>query len=86
MLHLATGEQVPMLQAIRLCAQCHGTQWRDYQRGAHGGMFGYWDLSRGSRTRNHCVDCHDPHTPKFVGGRPVLPPRDRFLAAPAGQQ
>lgn len=81
-LHLATGQEIPMLQAIRLCAQCHGSQWRDYQRGAHGGMLGYWDLSRGSRTKNHCVDCHDPHAPKFIGGRPVLAPRDRFLEAP----
>lgn len=76
-LHLATGEPLQMTEAMTLCGQCHGPQLRDYKHGAHGGMTGHWDLSRGGRTRNHCVDCHDPHTPKFVGGRPVLPPRDR---------
>ncbi len=81
-LHLADGEPLPMSEALRLCAQCHGPQWRDFQHGAHGGMRGHWDLSRGPRERNHCVDCHDPHSPGFVGGQPVLPPRDRFLPAP----
>lgn len=76
-LHLANGEKIPTSEAIRLCAQCHGTQWRNYQHGAHGGMTGYWDLSRGPRARNHCVECHDPHAPKYVGGLPVLEPRDR---------
>jgi hypothetical protein len=76
-LHLASGEPIPMVDALRLCAQCHGPQYRDYQHGAHGGMQGAISPDLGSRTRNHCVDCHDPHTPKYQGGRPVLPPRDR---------
>ena len=78
-LHLATGEPVEIRESLQLCAQCHGPQWRDYQHGAHGGMGGHWDLSQGGRERNHCVDCHDPHAPAYVGGFPVLPPRDRFL-------
>ena len=60
LLHLASGEKVEMPQAMRLCAQCHGPQKRDYDHGAHGGMNGYWDRSRGERVRNNCVDCHDP--------------------------
>lgn len=64
---------------VSLCGQCHGPQLRDYRRAAHGGATGYWDLSRGPRTRNLCITCHDPHTPAYVGGLPVLPPRDRFL-------
>lgn len=76
-LHLANGETFPMTDAIRLCAQCHGPQFRDYSRGAHGGMQGAWSPALGPRTRNHCVDCHDPHAPQFQGGLPVLPPRDR---------
>jgi len=82
-LHLATGATLALRDTIQLCAQCHGPQWRDYQHGAHGGMSGHWDLSRGPRARNHCIDCHDPHAPKYVGGDPVLPPRDRGLPAPA---
>ena len=76
-LHLANGETLPMTDAIRLCAQCHGPQFRDYSHGSHGGMQGAWSAALGPRTRNHCVDCHDPHAPQFQGGLPVLPPRDR---------
>jgi hypothetical protein len=85
-LKLADGTTIPMLEVMTLCGQCHGSQMRDYRRGAHGGMRGHWDLSRGPRQRNNCVDCHDPHAPAFIGGHPVLPPRDRFLEAPAAGQ
>lgn len=80
-LHLATGEALETSEALKLCAQCHGPQWRDFQRGAHGGIRGYWDASRGPKERIHCVNCHDPHAPRYVGGQPVLPPRDRLLEA-----
>lgn len=79
-LRLADGSTVPFDQSMRLCAQCHGPQHRDYQRGSHGGMQGYWDLSRGPRRRNTCTDCHDAHAPQFPQMMPVLPPKDRFLA------
>jgi len=78
-LKLATGEPLPTASALQLCAQCHGPQYRDYEHGAHGGMNGYWDTSAGNRTRNHCVDCHDPHTPQVEAVSPKPPPRDRFL-------
>ncbi len=79
-LRLASGELVPVRDALRLCAQCHGPQFRDYQHGAHGGMTGYWDVTRGERVRNHCVDCHDPHVPQITPVVPVPPPRDRFFS------
>lgn len=79
-LTLASGEKVPLVDAMRLCAQCHGPQYRDYTRGSHGGMNGYWDLSRGPRLRNHCVDCHDPHSPAYPGFSPAPGPRDRGAA------
>lgn len=78
-LRLADGTAVPMADAMRLCGQCHGPQRRDYDRGSHGGMRGYWDLSAGPRERNHCVDCHEPHAPAFPTFEPVFPPRDRYL-------
>lgn len=78
-LRLADGELVEAGASIRLCAQCHGKQFTNYQHGAHGGMNGYWDLRRGPRTRNHCVVCHAPHAPAIPAVRPVLPPRDRYL-------
>jgi formate-dependent nitrite reductase cytochrome c552 subunit len=77
-LRLADGRSVDFTDVMTLCGQCHGPQLRDYQHGAHGGMTGYWDLSRGPRTRNNCVNCHDPHSPKYPLARPVFPPRDRI--------
>jgi hypothetical protein len=80
-LHLATGEPLPMTEVVTLCSQCHGPQARDFKAGAHGGMTGHWDLSRGDRTRNNCVSCHDPHTPKYAGALPVMPPRPKHSPA-----
>lgn len=78
-LRLADGSAVDMRDAMTLCRQCHGPQFRDYEHGSHGGMTGHWDLSAGDRMRNHCVDCHDPHVPAFQPTLPVLPPRDHGL-------
>lgn len=78
-LELADGTALDFGDALRLCAQCHGPQTRDYRRGSHGGMRGYWDLRRGPRERNHCLDCHGAHAPAFVGGAPVAAPVDRGL-------
>lgn len=78
-LRLADGRTLPMADAITLCSQCHGPERRAYDRGAHGGMKGPWKAALGPRTRNECVDCHDPHVPAYVGGAPVLVPRDRGL-------
>ncbi|WP_425398690.1 cytochrome c3 family protein [Aeoliella sp.] len=75
-LRLASGEGVEFTDSIRLCAQCHGPQYRDYLNGAHGGMTGHWDLSQGPRTRNHCTVCHDAHAPKYQPVLPVFRPRD----------
>ncbi len=82
-LRLADGRGLPFAETMSLCAQCHGPQFRDYTRGSHGGMTGYWDLSRGPRERNHCVDCHDPHAPRYPQVQPAFPlPPDRGLVAP----
>jgi hypothetical protein len=78
-LRLASGAKVQFANVMQLCAQCHGPQYRDYQHGAHGGMLGYWDLSRGPRMRNNCVNCHDPHHPAYGRVIPAAPPADRFL-------
>lgn len=85
-LHLASGRDLDMADVMTLCGQCHGPQLRDYVHGAHGGMNGHWDLQRGGRKRNNCVDCHDPHSPAYAPARPVMPPRDRFLTWPEGKK
>lgn len=76
-LRLADTRSVEFPDSITLCSQCHGPQRRDYDMGLHGGMSGHWDLERGGRTRNTCINCHDPHAPAFPQVMPVLPPRDR---------
>jgi hypothetical protein len=85
-LRLADGRAIEFSESMQLCAQCHGPQYRDYQHGAHGGMTGHWDLTKGPRTRNACTACHDPHAPKFPTLRPAPGPRDRMThtAPPEG--
>lgn len=78
-LHLASGQGVAFDSAMQLCAQCHSKQKEAFDHGAHGGMNGYWDLSRGPRTRHACMDCHDPHAPAFPHMQPSFKPHDRFL-------
>jgi hypothetical protein len=78
-LKLADGTPVAYERVMTLCSQCHGPQRADYDHGAHGGMTGYWDLSRGPRVKNACTVCHDPHSPRFPSMRPTFKPRDRFL-------
>ncbi|ADE53095.1 hypothetical protein [Coraliomargarita akajimensis] len=75
-LKLADGTTVEFSDAMQLCAQCHGPQYRDYQNGSHGGMNGYWDRSRGPRSRNACTVCHDAHAPAYPQLIPVFPPTD----------
>ncbi|MCO4763847.1 MAG: hypothetical protein KC502_20205 [Myxococcales bacterium] len=81
-LRLADDTPVKFDKLMDLCGQCHGPQKRDYDNGSHGGMSGYWDLTKGPRTRNQCVHCHDPHAPAYVGVVPAPGPRDRFLKQP----
>ena len=78
-LRLADGTSIAFEDVMRLCRQCHGTQARDYDAGSHGGWTGHWDLLSGPRTRNHCVDCHDPHSPAFPRMIPAPRSIDRFL-------
>lgn len=75
-LRRADGTALTYENTMQLCAQCHGPQYRDYKHGSHGGMSGYWDLSRGPRTRNTCTACHDAHFPVYPQLIPVFPPKD----------
>lgn len=84
-LKLADGRRVEFTDVMTLCGQCHGPQLKDYEHGAHGGMNGYWDLTRGPQVKNNCVDCHSPHSPQFPKMRPTFKPRDRFLETPRAE-
>ena len=78
-LQLADGTQVDFTDVMTLCGQCHGPQMKDYEHGVHGGLNGYWDLTRGPQQKNNCVDCHNPHAPQFPKMQPTFKPKDRFL-------
>jgi hypothetical protein len=59
------GSEIAEQDVVLLCARCHGTTYRDWQAGAHGRRNGYWDESKGGETQLRCIQCHDPHDPKF---------------------
>jgi hypothetical protein len=66
-LKLASGAHVPFTESYRLCGQCHGDKYRDWRAGVHGKRVGHWD---GERTYFLCVNCHNPHSPRF---KPLKP-------------
>ncbi|MBN1477850.1 hypothetical protein JXA47_13940 [Candidatus Sumerlaeota bacterium] len=78
-LTMANGEEIGFEDSMRQCAQCHPHEMQSFEIGAHGGMRGHWDLTRGPRERDHCVDCHDAHAPAYPTQMPLFPVRDRFL-------
>lgn len=64
-LTLRDGTSVPFSDTPRLCAQCHGTVYRDWQRGTHGKTLGSWVTDSPDQHRLNCNQCHDPHSPKY---------------------
>lgn len=71
-LRLASGAHVPFTESYRLCGQCHGDKYRDWRLGVHGKRVGQWD---GQRTYYLCVNCHNPHSPRFKPMKPEPAPQ-----------
>jgi len=67
------GSEIAEADVVRLCAKCHGTIYRDWQAGVHGRRNGFWDTAKGPQTRLRCIQCHDPHQPKFQSMKPLAP-------------
>ncbi len=67
-LHLSNGDPVPFTESYRLCGQCHGDKYRDWRVGVHGKRVGMWD---GPKTYYLCVNCHNPHSPRFKGVKEI---------------
>lgn len=84
-LRLADGTAVEYADVLTLCTQCHSKQAASFAHGAHGGMNGFWDLSRGPQTKNNCIDCHDPHAPNYPKMIVDFKPRDRFLGSQSSE-
>lgn len=64
-LTLRDGTVVSFAETPQLCAQCHGTVYRDWQRGTHGKTLGSWVTGSAAQHRLNCNDCHNPHAPKY---------------------
>jgi hypothetical protein len=79
------GAEIPQADVVKLCAKCHGTIYRDWEAGVHGRQNGFWQASAGPKTKLRCIQCHDPHKPKFQAMPPLAPLRypSRAANAPA---
>jgi hypothetical protein len=67
------GSEIAEADVVLLCAKCHGPIYRDWQAGVHGRRNGYWNQAKGARTQLRCIQCHDPHQPKFQSMKPLAP-------------
>jgi hypothetical protein len=75
------GAEIAERDVVQLCAKCHGTTHRDWQAGVHGRQNGFWKADSGEKTRLRCIQCHDPHRPKFQAMKPLAPLRYPARAA-----
>ena len=76
------GKEIAFARSELLCRTCHGPMYRDWQAGAHGRPTGYWDESKGESKKATCVQCHDPHSPKFRAIAPAPAPKEARSAQP----
>ncbi len=78
------GRELKFSESTQLCGSCHGPTYRDWEGGAHGRTGGYWnDASK--TTRRNCVECHNPHAPKFPGRQPAPGPHSLRAVPPAAE-
>jgi hypothetical protein len=67
------GAEIVQADVVQLCAKCHGPIYNDWQAGVHGRSNGFWDANQGPKTKLKCIQCHDPHQPKFKAMKPLAP-------------
>ncbi len=68
------GRDLTLDQSTPLCGSCHGPTYRDWEVGIHGRTSGYWERQLGPIDRKDCVNCHNPHAPKFPHRKPAPGP------------
>jgi hypothetical protein len=71
LLQTRDGHEVKFDESPALCGSCHGPTYRDWEAGVHGRTGGSW---KSEPTRQICVDCHNPHSPKIPTRIPLPPP------------
>lgn len=81
LLTLRDESTVPYSQTPLLCAQCHGTTYRDWQKGTHGKTLGSWETDSASQRRLSCNECHDPHSPRYAPTEPLPGPNTLRMGA-----
>ncbi|BDD06059.1 cytochrome c3 family protein [Aureibacter tunicatorum] len=57
-----TNKTVSFNASYAVCAQCHSTQFKEWENGAHGKRLNGWGKPK---IRQTCVGCHNPHDPKI---------------------
>jgi len=70
-LHLADGRLLDFTESYKLCGQCHGPTLRNWLAGEHGKRTGSWE---GQKQYLLCVNCHNPHSPRFKPLEPLPRP------------
>ena len=80
-LRSASGAPIKFEESYKLCGQCHGEKYRDWKEGVHGKRTGEWN---GRKQYLLCVNCHNPHAPKYKAIKPLPPPvrPEQIQAAP----
>lgn len=66
--------ELKLSESTPLCGSCHGPTYRDWEAGVHGRTSGLWDRTQAVFHRQDCVNCHNPHSPKFPGRKPAPGP------------
>ena len=70
------GAEIAQADVVQLCAKCHGTIYRDWKAGrARAAERVSGDGAPGQKTKLRCIQCHDPHSPKFKPMTPLAPLR-----------
>jgi formate-dependent nitrite reductase cytochrome c552 subunit len=61
-----------------VCSKCHASIYEDWKKGVHTKISGN---IHGERTKLSCVECHNPHHPKFKQVTPEAKPilREKHL-------
>jgi hypothetical protein len=77
------GRELKFSDSTQLCGSCHGPTYRDWEAGVHGRTSGYWNRSLGPIQRKDCVNCHNPHSPRFPGRKPAPGPHPLHRVAEA---
>jgi hypothetical protein len=82
------GSEIAEQDVVQLCAKCHGPIYRDWKAGVHGRRNGFWSKEKGVQTQLRCIQCHDPHQPKFQAMKPMAPLRypERAAGTTAAKQ